>query len=109
MKVTNGNFIEKRRKTTIFTAYSSYAMIMYVLAPILTFGFVLSLFKNISAYKNYLFSYRKDVYAFSEINKKSVALGKSIAEKYPKAAIVYASAAEDVAVNDFPEGTKIIN
>ncbi|MDO5479854.1 MAG: hypothetical protein Q4G23_11915, partial [Clostridia bacterium] len=33
--------------------------------------------------------YKKDMFVFSEVNKKSIALGKSILEKYPDSAVVY--------------------
>ena len=89
-----------------YIAYSCYAVVMFVLAPALTFGFVLSFFKNASAYKKYISCYNKDVYIFSEINEKSVALGKSIKENLPDAAVVYADATaeedeEDDYVKDF--------
>ena len=37
-----------------YRAYSLYFAVLYVLAPIFTFGFALSFFKNISAYRKYL-------------------------------------------------------
>lgn len=63
-------------------AYSAFAAILYICAPLLTFGFLLSFFKNISSYKKYISSYNKDAYVFSEINEKSLALAKSIKENH---------------------------
>ena len=44
--------------------YQVWAATLFVLAPILTFGFVLSLFKNLSAYVKYLRSYFKRLIFF---------------------------------------------
>lgn len=38
--------------------------ILFVLAPVLTFGFVLSFFRNASAYKKYLAKYNSDAFIF---------------------------------------------
>ena len=64
--------------TLIFRGYTTLFSILFVLAPILTFGFVLSFFKNISAYKRYITHYNSDVFIFSELNEKSLALAKSL-------------------------------
>lgn len=75
--------------------YQVWAATLYVLAPIFTFGFVLSLFKNLSAYFKYLFSYFKEVYVFSELNEKSLVLANDIKTKHKKAAIVFTDVFED--------------
>jgi len=62
----------------VFKGYTFIFSILFVLAPVLTFGFVLSFFKNVSAYKRYITHYRSDVYIFSELNEKSLALAKSL-------------------------------
>ena len=64
--------------TLVFKGYTTLFSILFVLAPILTFGFVLSFFKNISAYKRYITHYNFDVFIFSELNEKSLALAKSL-------------------------------
>lgn len=51
---------------------------MLILAPLMTFGFVLSFFKNLSAYVGYAFCYGKDTYIFSELNEQSLALATSL-------------------------------
>lgn len=68
--------------------YSSFAAILYICAPILTFGFILSFFRNISSYRRLIASYFRDTYIFSELNEKSIALASSILEHH-KAAIVF--------------------
>lgn len=60
--------------------YALLFSILFVLAPILTFGFVLSFFKNISAYNKYLTNFNSDVFIFSELNEKSLALADSISK-----------------------------
>ena len=54
--------------------YQIWAATLFVLAPVFTFGFVLSLFKNLSANAKYIASYFKDVYVFSELNERSLVL-----------------------------------
>ncbi len=73
----------------IFTAYTLLAGVLFVLAPVLTFGFVLSLFKNISAYRRYVCCYFKDVYIFSELSEKSLALACSLQEHNKRRGIVF--------------------
>ena len=72
--------------------YSVWAAFLYILAPILTLGFVLSFFKYLSAYHRYLFQYRREAHIFSALNERSLALAASIRAKYPQAAIVFTGA-----------------
>ncbi len=60
--------------------YTVYAAILYVAAPVLTAGFVLSFFKNINERIKYSFAAAKHIFYFSELNEKSVALAESIVE-----------------------------
>ncbi len=64
--------------TLIYKGYTTLFSILFVLAPILTFSFVLSFFKNISAYKRYITHYKSNVFIFSELNEKSLALAQSL-------------------------------
>ena len=75
--------------------YQVWAATLYVLAPILTFSFVLSLFKNISAVVKYFRAYFKDVYIFSQLNEKSLVLAGDIKSKHKNAAIVFTDVYED--------------
>ena len=54
----------------------------YVFAPMLSVSVVMSLFKNIVSYLKYKFSFSKDIHVFSELNEKTLALAKSIDNKY---------------------------
>ena len=53
-------------------SYTVYMFILFCAAPFLTFGFIISLFQNLAAEIEYLFRFRGDVYAFSELNGKSL-------------------------------------
>ncbi len=72
-----------------YELYSCYAALLYVISPILTFGIVLSFFKNISAYRKYIMSYNKDLYIFSEYNEKSLALAESVLEKCKNTSVIF--------------------
>ncbi len=65
----------------INSGYMIFFAILFLAAPLLTFGFVLSFFKNISAYVTYyLANFRSDVYVFSALTEKSLVLARSIVE-----------------------------
>lgn len=71
------------------TAYQIWISAIFVLAPIMTFGFVLSMFKNLSAHIKYFFAVFKERYIFSEMNDKSLALATDIKKKNKNAVIVF--------------------
>ena len=58
----------------MYKSYTILFSIFFVLAPILTFGFVLSFFKNLSAHKRYITHFFAETYVFSELNEKSLTL-----------------------------------
>lgn len=64
--------------------YTGASAVLYVFAPFLTFGLILSFFKNVSSYRRYLLSFWKRTHVFSELNEKSLALAKSINDAYLK-------------------------
>jgi len=64
--------------------YSILFSILFVSAPLLTFSFVLSFFKNVSAYKTYITHFWSDVYVFSALNENSFHLAENIKSKNPK-------------------------
>lgn len=71
------------------TVFSIIAATVFVLSPLLTFGVILSFFKNLVAYISYAFSFFKDVYVFSELNEKSISLAKSIREDNKKSLVCF--------------------
>ncbi|MBO5269609.1 MAG: hypothetical protein J6B77_02405, partial [Clostridia bacterium] len=58
-------------------AYLFWSAVLYTLAPLLTFGNLLSLFKQIKDEARYHLK-RQNVYVMSELNERSMALGESI-------------------------------
>lgn len=59
--------------------YGLYATILYLIAPFMTAGFVLSLFKGLTAYLKYQrLSKADEVYLISELNERSIELAKDI-------------------------------
>ncbi len=69
--------------------FQLWAAMLFVLAPIFTFSFLLSMFKNISAYLRYCRYFFRDVYVFSELNEKSLTLASDIKAKDNRAVIVF--------------------
>ncbi len=75
-------------------AYSAFLSIAHVVAPILTFGFLASLFKNLSATLRYRCAFFNDVYVFSELNEKSLFLATDIRKHHKSARIVFTNVSE---------------
>lgn len=69
--------------------YVWYLTVELTVAPILTFGFIVSFFKNFTGYVRYLFHYFSDAYIFSSLDEKSIALAESIRSKHADALIVF--------------------
>lgn len=78
----------------IHKGYTIIFSILFVLAPILTFGFVLSFFKNFSAYKRFVTHYNKDAYIFSQLNDRSLALADSILANDSSRVIIFTEVSE---------------
>ncbi len=88
----------------VVRAYSVMFSILFVCAPILTFGFVLSFFKNASAYRRYITHFNHDTFVFSELNEKSLSLAQSLYENDKKRFFVFT----DVFEKDEEEGFELI-
>lgn len=58
--------------------YSIYSAILFIAAPILTAGFLLSFFRNASSMLRYSLSPCRELYVMSELNERSLALAKNI-------------------------------
>ncbi len=93
--------------TRLYRCYTVLFSILYLLAPILTFGFVMSFFKNISAYKRYITSRNSGVYIFSELSEKSLALATSLYKHDAKRLLVFTDVFEkDGDANELLEKAK---
>lgn len=69
--------------------FQVWVSMIFVLAPVFTLGFVLSLFKNASANLRYWGAFMRDVYIFSELNEKSLILADNIKSNNRFATIVF--------------------
>lgn len=68
---------------------------LLILAPIMTFSFVLSFFKNLSAYIRYVFCFGRETFVFSELSQRSVALATSLQKAHKDAVgIVFTDVSE---------------
>lgn len=75
--------------------YSGYVSVAFVIAPVLTFGFLISFFRNLSALLKYLLYFFRDVYIFSELNEKSLALAADLKRNHKRAKIVFTDVFEN--------------
>lgn len=75
--------------------YGVFALLIQFFAPIFTFGFVLSFFKNAAAYVRCFLNRRRDLYVFSELNERSLLLAEDLQRNHPKARIVFTDVFED--------------
>ena len=78
----------------VTVGFLSYVGLLYLIAPLMTISNIMSLFKNFWDALRYRFVWFRNVYILSELNKKSVALAKSIRNDHLKAAIVFADVLE---------------
>lgn len=67
-----------RVSTSIGALYTVYAALIYIIAPTLTAGVVLSFFKGASAFIRYSLYPHSDIYILSELNEKSLILAQDI-------------------------------
>ncbi len=63
---------------TLSLIYTVYAAFLFVIAPVMTAGFVLSFFKNAAAFVKLFFSPKADIYVMSALNERSIALAEDI-------------------------------
>lgn len=86
---------------TIYRCYTGLFAILFVVAPILTFSFILSLFKNASAHLSYIAHYWSNLYIFSDLNPRSVALAESIcSNKGRNRRVIFANASRTEYLDD---------
>ena len=60
--------------------YISFGSFLYTFAPLLTFGFILSFFKNLWAYIKYNICFWAKTHVFSELSEKTLALATALVE-----------------------------
>lgn len=79
----------------VASVYSVLLSVLFVVAPILTFGFVMLFFEKTAVWMRLLFIRFKDVYAFSELNERSIAFASDLRNKHPKAVIIFTSVPDE--------------
>lgn len=63
----------------LYPFYAGFSAVLYVLAPLLTAGFLLSFFRDFAARTRWLLNYFRPVYVFSDLNEEAVTLAESLA------------------------------
>ncbi len=71
------------------TAYAVLGTILFIAAPIMTAGVILSFFRNFVSYVNCFAHRRSDAYIFTELNKKSLALATDLAKAHKNAVLIF--------------------
>ena len=69
-----------------------YAVLLsaeYIIAPVLTAGFIISFFRNTASHIRYALRWFTTAHVFSELNEKSITLAKSIRRDDKRATIVF--------------------
>ena len=75
--------------------YTLFFALLFVFAPLLTFGAVLSFFSNLSEGRRYFFNRNKNLSIFSHLNERSLALAESLSESEKKRFLIFTSVSED--------------
>lgn len=86
---------------TLRVCFSLYSAFLYVIAPILTFSNVLSLFNNMKGEIRYKWYKRKKHFIMSELNGKSIALARSIYNRQNNVVIVFTDVFEQNEEDDY--------
>lgn len=76
------------------SVYSILLSVLYVVAPLLTFGFVLSFFRRARSLRRYLFSFFKEKFVFSQLNDRSLTLAEDLAANHAGCAIIFTGLGE---------------
>lgn len=66
-----------------------YIAFIFTLAPVCTFGFVLSFFERFTSFFKFALKRNRDAYIMSEINEKSVTFAKNIRKENKNALIIF--------------------
>lgn len=70
-------------------AYAVLGTVYFILAPIMTAGVILSFFRNFVSYVKCFTRRSSDVYAFSELSEKSLALATDISNSHKNAVLIF--------------------
>ena len=81
--------------------YSVTATILFLIAPLLTAGVILSFFEGFASYRKCFMRRRNDAYIFSELSEKSLALASDLAKNHPAAVIIFTDVFEEEGERSF--------
>ena len=89
--LTDIDFMNESHKSTvsIYNIYSFYMSLLCFFCPFLSIGYLLSFFTRIREKIRFSLCFFKDIYVFSELNPKSIALSQDISANDPKAHIIF--------------------
>lgn len=88
-------------------AYTVYTAVLFIVAPAITAGFILSLFKETSERIKYSLHFKSNVYVISELNEKSLTLAEDIYSKAKgKKVIVFAGVKREDGNSDLIDRAK---
>jgi len=69
--------------------YSLVMSFLFLAAPLMTFGFIISLLVNISSYPKYYFSLKKRIFVFSELSIKSAHMAQDLKKNNINSLLVF--------------------
>ena len=76
-------------------AYAVIGTILFIAAPIMTAGVILSFFRNFASYVKCFTHRRSDAYIFSELSEKSLALASDLAKNHKDAVLIFTDVFEE--------------
>lgn len=81
--------------TSLSGVYSTYMTVLFFLAPVFTFGFIISLFRSALSALGYLLRWKRETYVFSALNERSLTLAEDLRAHHPRALLVFTGVERD--------------
>ena len=104
------NELSRENLGNLLVAYKVLVSALYICAPVFTVGLVIQYFSNFFGYIRLVLKYRQDIYVFSELNERSMAIAESIWEQNKKAGIVFCKSDDKDDINkELEENIRQIN
>lgn len=76
-------------------AYTVLGTVLYIMAPVMTAGVILSFFRNTASYLKCVARRRRDAYIFSELSDRSLALATDIKKNHKNAVLIFTDVFEE--------------
>lgn len=87
--------------------YACYGALLFVIAPLTTFGFIFTYANSFNAYLRLCVFRRRKVCVFSELNKYTIALAKDIHKNESKTILIFTSVSDNVKASMIEETKNI--